>query len=241
MTNGVSDASHLADRERVAKGIRVLVREGLIPNLGHISLRPDGADWFWTLRHLHIGLGSVGPGDIIACDFKGHAIDSPWEASGERFIYTELFARRPDVRVITHFHPPVATAFSIANRPLLPVLMLGAHIGRVPQYDKPEPVESAADGQLLADALGDAKAVLMRAHGAVTVGKSVEEVCALAVMLEESARAQYMAAQLGEPSIVDVSGREAAFEALFRHFQAAFWEHHSQDAESAPYLRAQPV
>ena len=93
-----NDPSHLADRERVAKGVRLLVREGLIPNAGHISVRPEGADWFWTPRHVHVGLEKMGPGDVIACDMHGHAVESAWEASGERFIYTEVFARRPDVR-----------------------------------------------------------------------------------------------------------------------------------------------
>ncbi|MBM3571222.1 MAG: class II aldolase/adducin family protein [Alphaproteobacteria bacterium] len=237
MTQRPNDPSHLADRERVAKGIRVLVREGLVPNAGHISYRPAGADWFWTARHVHIGLDSIGPGDIIASDMQGRAIDSPWEASGERFIYTEIFARRPEVRAIAHFHPRMATVFSVVGRRLLPVLMLAAHIGEVPQYEKPEPVESAADGQALATALGKAKAVLMRSHGAVTVGQSVEEVCALAVMLEESARTQYQASLIGEPRAIETKGREAVFAGAFKHFQDVLWDHHNLAKENSPFLQ----
>lgn len=237
MVHRPNDPSHMADRERVAKGIRLLVREGLIPNAGHISFRPPGADWFWTLRHVHVGLDAVGPGDVIACDLRGRAIDSPWEGSGERFIYTELFARRPDVRAIAHFHPPMATVFGVAGRKLLPVLMLGAHIGEVPHYEKPEPVESPADGQALADALGHARAVLMRGHGAVTVGESVEEICALAVMLEETARVLYQASQLGEPRAIETRGREQVYAEAFRHFQEVLWDHHNQAPENAPFLR----
>ena len=237
MVHRPNDPSHMADRERVAKGIRLLVRERLIPNAGHISYRPEGADWFWTLRHVHVGLEKIGPGDVIACDMHGHAIDSPWEASGERFIYTELFARRPELRAIAHFHPHMATVFSVAGRPLEPILMLAAHIGSVPQYEKPEPVESRADGQALADALGDAKAVLMRGHGAVTVGASVEEVCALAVLLEESARVQFQASQLGGIKRVETKGREKVFEGAFRHFQDVLWDHHNQVPENTPFMR----
>lgn len=223
-------------RDKVAKGIRVLVREGLIRNAGHISLRPPGADWFWTLRHLHVGLEAIGPGDVIACDMAGRAIDSPWEASGERFIYTEVFAARPELRAIAHFHPPVATAFSIVGKPILPILMLGAHIGQVPLYEVPEPVESPAHGQALAAALGGAKAVLMRGHGAVTVGESVEEVCALAVMLEETARAQRLAEPLGPPRPIDTRGREKVFRDAFIHFQDVLWDHHTQRPEGVAFL-----
>jgi L-ribulose-5-phosphate 4-epimerase len=233
-----NDSDQIAIRERVAKAVRLLVREGLVPNAGHVSYRPPGAAWFWTLRHVHVGLESIGPGDVIACDMRGNAIDSPWAGSGERFIYTEIFTRRPDVRAIAHFHPRMATVFSVAGRKLLPVLMLGAHIGEVPVYEKPEPVESPIDGQGLADALGSAKAVLMRGHGAVTVGESVEEVCALSVMLEESARVQFEAAQLGEPRAIDTRGREHVFEGAFRHFQDVLWDHHNQAPENRPFLRA---
>lgn len=232
-----SDPGQLAARERVAKGIRLLVREGLIPNAGHISYRPRDADWFWTLRHVHVGLESIGPGDVIACDMRGNAIDSPWSGSGERFIYTEIFARRPDVRAIAHFHPHMATVFSVAGRKLLPVLMLGAHIGNVPLYEKPEPVESPADGQSLADALGSAKVVLMRGHGAVTVGETVEEICALAVMLEEMARIQYEASQLGDPKAIDTRGKENVFSNAFLHFQEVLWDHHNQTPENTPFLK----
>ncbi len=232
-----NDADQVALRERVAKGIRLLVREGLVPNAGHISYRPPGAPWFWTLRHVHVGLENIGPGDVIACDMRGNAIDSPWSGSGERFIYTEIFARRADVRAIAHFHPHMATVFSVAGRKLLPVLMLGAHIGEIPVYDKPEPVESPADGQALADALGQARAVLLRGHGAVTVGETVEEICALAVMLEETARVQFQAAQIGEPRAIDTRGREQVFGEAFRHFQEVLWDHHNQAPENTPFLR----
>ncbi len=232
-----NDACHLENREKIAKGIRLLVNEGLINNAGHISYRPPGANWFWTLRHVHVGLEGIGPGDVIACDMEGNAIDTPWSGSGERFIYTGIFTRRPDIRAVAHFHPRTATVFSIAGRKIQPVLMLGAHIGDIPQFEKPEPVESALDGLALAEALGDAKAVLMRSHGAVTVGESVEEVCALAVMLEESARAQFQAAQLGDVKAIDTKGREGVFQSSFRHFAEVLWDHYRQPGlATKPFL-----
>lgn len=231
----------LGIREKIACGVRVLVREGLIPNAGHISFRAPGRDWFWTPRHLHIGLESTGPGDIIACDMNGDAKDSPWEASGERFIYTGIFSRRNDIHAIAHIHPPMATVFSISKQPLRPILMLAAHIGDVPVYEVPEPVESHADGLALADALGNAKAVLMRGHGAVTVGKTVEEACAIAVLLEESARTQLLASQLGPIQTIETKARESVFENAFIHFQEVFWDHHMQQRENTPFLKRNSI
>jgi ribulose-5-phosphate 4-epimerase/fuculose-1-phosphate aldolase len=114
--------------------------------------------------------------------------------------------------------------------------MMGAHIGEVPQYDDPAPVESSEAGCVLAEGLGNAKALLLRSHGAITVGRSVEEVCALAVMLEESARVQFMATLLGNPVVIEKEGREDVFAQVFAHFQEVFWQHHSQEPENTPYL-----
>ena len=223
----------IANREIVAKGIRILVREGLIVNFGHISFRPQGADWFWTLRHLHIGLESIGAADIIACDMEGHSVGTAWEASGERFIYTEIFARRPEIRAIAHFHPPMAIAFSVVGKPIVPVLMWAAALGDVPQYDSAEQIEKPRDGQALADALGEAKALVMQGHGAVTVGQSVKEVCGLAVLLEQNARTQQLASTLGEPRLINFRGREKVFAPGFEEFCGVLWDHHQQTENSS--------
>jgi ribulose-5-phosphate 4-epimerase/fuculose-1-phosphate aldolase len=223
----------IANREVVAKGIRILVREGLIVNFGHISYRPPGADWFLTLRHLHLGLESTGAADIIACDMQGRSIGSAWEASGERFIYTEIFARRPDIRAIAHFHPPMAIAFSIVGKPIIPVVLWAAALGDVPQYDSVEQIEKPQDGQALADALGDAKALVMQGHGAITVGQSVPDVCALAVLLEQNARTQHLASSMGEPRPIKFRGREHEFAPGFQEFSSVLWDHHQQTENSS--------
>src|SRR4051812_13966230 len=126
----VSPEQDLAIREEIAKGIRILVRERLVVNFGHISVRLPGANWFWTLRHLHIGLDSIGTADVIRCDMDGRSLEPTWEASGERFIYTEVFKKRLDVKAVAHFHPPMGIAFSIAGHPIVPTLMWAASLGQ---------------------------------------------------------------------------------------------------------------
>jgi hypothetical protein len=56
-------------------------------------------------------------------------------------------------------------------------------------------------------------------------------------MLEEMARVQLEAAQLGEPRAIATQGKEAVFEAAFRHFQEVLWDHHGQAPENTPFLR----
>jgi ribulose-5-phosphate 4-epimerase/fuculose-1-phosphate aldolase len=51
----------------------------------------------------------------------------------------------------------------------------------------------------LAATLGDRPAALLKAHGAVTVGKSITEAFVLATYMEDNAHRQYMAMQIGKP------------------------------------------
>ena len=51
----------------------------------------------------------------------------------------------------------------------------------------------------LTDVLGDRPAALMKAHGAMTAGKSIVDAFVLLNYLEENAQRQYLAQQIGTP------------------------------------------
>jgi len=78
----------------------------------------------------------------------------------------------------------------------------------VPLFEPPGQVETPERAAEIARILGAAKAVILRGHGAVVVGRSIPEVCILALYLEESARLQTEAMRLGKPRYL--SPEEAA-------------------------------
>ena len=59
-------------------------------------------------------------------------------------------------------------------------------------------IVTPALGQAVATALGQHRALLLKNHGIVVVGTSVEEACVTAVLLEKAARMQLLARQYGE-------------------------------------------
>jgi len=73
----------------------------------------------------------------------------------------------------------------------------------VPLYTGTGQVESPARAGEMAKLLGDAKALMLRGHGAVVVGQSIRAVCMLGLFLEESARLQTEAAKLGTPMFIE--------------------------------------
>ena len=68
----------------------------------------------------------------------------------------------------------------------------------------------------MARLLGDAKALMLRGHGAVVVGQSIREVCMLALFLEESARLQTDAMRLGTPLFMERDEAEKIAKRTFK-------------------------
>ena len=60
-------------------------------------------------------------------------------------------------------------------------------------------VISEEHGKSLVEKLGDGNAVLLRGHGVVTAGRSLEEACSIAIALEKAARMQILASLAGTP------------------------------------------
>jgi ribulose-5-phosphate 4-epimerase/fuculose-1-phosphate aldolase len=59
------------------------------------------------------------------------------------------------------------------------------------------------EGKRLAHALGERKAVILRNHGLLTVGHSVDEAAWWFITMERSSQAQLLASAAGEPVLID--------------------------------------
>ena len=87
---------------------------------------------------------------------------------------------------------------------LQPVGVTGAPFGReVPVHPDPTLIQRPEQGVALARTLGDSVAVILRGHGAVIVGRSIEEAFTASVMLEDNALRQFRAMQIGTPQVLD--------------------------------------
>ncbi len=80
-----------------------------------------------------------------------------------------------------------------------PVYAQGTLVYPLPLLDSPNSINNPVMAGRLADTLGDRPAALMKAHGAVTVGETIQDAFVLANYLEENSYRQYMAMQIGTP------------------------------------------
>ena len=75
--------------------------------------------------------------DLIVCDLEGNKIEGSRERTSEIAMHLTIYQMRPDVNSVVHAHPPTATGFAVAGRPLnlalLPEVIIG--LGCVPLAD----------------------------------------------------------------------------------------------------------
>ncbi|MFI8090725.1 class II aldolase/adducin family protein [Streptomyces sp. NPDC086080] len=194
----------------------ILVRQGVLDAFGHVSVRTaPGADTFWLSRNL--APGSVTGADLLEHDLDGRT-DDPRRPYLERFIHAEIYRRRPDVMAVVHSHSPSVVPFSVVAAAMRPVLHMAGFLGEraTPVFEISDVAGDASDllitssslGAALAKTLGDASVALMRGHGAVAVGSSLQEAVYRAVYTEVNAHAQAAALALGQPRYL--SAGEAA-------------------------------
>ncbi len=192
-------------KERVAVGVRILAHEGIFPlALGHVSEKVPGENLICILSgavHDAGGtLDNIGAAEVVVINLDGQLVEGEMEPPGERFIHTEVYRSRPDVRAVVHAHPPMAVALSAAGQEVLPITARSASFApRVAIFPYHGQINNPAIGAKVATALGKAHALVLRGHGSVTAGESLEEACMHAVTLEETARQQWIAAAFGKP------------------------------------------
>jgi L-ribulose-5-phosphate 4-epimerase len=219
-------------KKRLAKVHRIMTAGGLWPiTKGHVSAWVPGTDRICMLGHLHAEgrtLDTTDVDDIITIDPDGNKVEGWSDPAGERFIHTAVLRARPDVNAVVHTHSTYATAFGIAGVNILPVGNRGSIFSpMVPILEYDRQIETPETGEMVREALGDGYALVLRNHGTVSVGDTVENACIVAFALEETAHLQWLATALGPPQKISTAERKSVLtgkrkEEFFSHV----WAHY---------------
>lgn len=184
----------------------VLVQQGVVDVRGHISVRdPQNPQHFWITSAIAPGLAAIK--DLQEFDLDGHQMSgSAATPYTERFIHARIYKARLEVQSIVHAHTASLTTFSVSGIAIVPVMIGGnfAHAG-VPVFVNGsfgEGVHDIPAGDALARTLGDKTAVLMRGHGAVVVGSSIQSAVGRLVGLDADAKMQMAILAMGGRPIV---------------------------------------
>ena len=213
----MTEESIAAVKSDFITALRIISHEGLSDAFAHLSARTDGGDAMLFMPRKSPAL--VNSNELFVVDFEKPVPQSS--------IHQAIYKTRADVKAVFHFHSPAVILLSVIGQTIRPMHNYSAIFYEgVPLYTGTGQVESPARAGEMAKLLGDAKAAILRGHGAVVVGHSIREVCMLAVYLEESARLQTEAMKLGTPMFIE---RDDAERIAKRTFKLAStdraWEH----------------
>lgn len=175
-----------------------LFRQGLITGQeGNISVRLSDDSLAITSSGASKGFLTVG--DVIMIDMNGNLLQGEKPPSSENLLHLSIYRRRLDVMSVVHAHPIYVTAFAVSGiplaQPILPEIVQS--IGEIPLCEFALPgTEDLA--RTVIPYLERHNAFMLKNHGAVTVGKSLEEACQRMEILERYARILYLARSLGK-------------------------------------------
>lgn len=223
--------------ETLIQGCRILADDGQGDLIwGHVSARQSARPDHIIMKPAGIGLDEMTDDAVISVDLTGARTAGERPRHVEVFIHTEIMRSRPEVQAVVHTHPPHAVAFSSLCRPLLPVGHEGAMFcDGLPVFDRTSDLIVSPDlGRAVAACLGGHNALLLRNHGLVTAGRSVEEAVMTAILLEKACKVQLLAEQAGGPKattspeearvkrdrIYNTASLQAAFEYCVRRHAA---------------------
>ncbi len=155
-------------------GRRMYNKGFVAANDGNISARISENE-IWTTP-TGVSKGYMTREMLVKVDLDGNVLAGNLKASSEIKMHLRVYQENPDIRAVTHAHPPIATSFAIAgielNRAILPEAVV--NLGTVPiaPYATPGTIEVPNS---IAPYCQDYNAVLLANHGALTWGGNLME------------------------------------------------------------------
>ncbi len=183
-------------RTLVNVGKSLYLRGMLAGTDGNISARmPDGRI---VITPSGLPKGRLSPDDLTVLGPSGVHLEGRLPASSEVAMHMFVYTSRPEINACVHTHAPYSTSFAVAGIELtedvMPEVVL--MVGKIPLTDYAPPGTKAVP-ESLAPFVATSDAFLLRNHGLLTIGRSVEEAFCRHEVVEHYARIMHLAHQLG--------------------------------------------
>ena len=166
-------------KQRLAAAFRLFGKFGFSEGVaGHITARdPERSDHFWV-NPFGVDFSLIKASDLILVNHQGDVVEGDYAVNAAAFaIHSQVHAARPDVQAAAHSHSVHGKAFSSLGRLLDPLTQDSCSFyGDHSLFDDYTGVVlDIEEGKRIGHALGENKAVILRNHGLLTVGHSVDE------------------------------------------------------------------
>ncbi|MER7661280.1 MULTISPECIES: class II aldolase/adducin family protein [unclassified Streptomyces] len=194
-------------KERLAGALRLFGRFGYEDGVsGHVTARdPEFADCFWV-NPFGVPFAHVTAGDLVLANGRGQVVAGRHHVNQAAFaVHAQVHRARPDVVAVAHTHSVHGRALSALGELVEPITqeacafyedhtLMDRYTGVVVDEE---------EGRRIAEALGPHKAAVLRNHGLLTVGDSVDAAAWWFISMERCAQVQLAARAAGKPALID--------------------------------------
>ena len=193
---------------KIAMSCRILAKLGLVKETtGHVSAR--NGDNHMLIRGRgprESGLLFTKPGDILLADLEGKSLErrTGLKPPNEAVIHGEIYKARPEVACVVHAHPPSVVLSSMAGIELRPIYCgydpssMRLSLKGIPVYPRTLTLTTTDQVHAMQKIMGASDVCILRGHGLITVGNSVEQATITAIKVDTLARMNLQAASLGK-------------------------------------------
>jgi len=186
-------------KHKLEQAHKILFMEGLAEDTtrGHLTVKTENHIVY--IKPWGMGFEEVKAQEFLGVDLDGNFVDGAGRLHSELILHLEIYRQRKDVFSISHVHPFYAILLSsVFGGKMARISQHGVHFVKgISFYEFPQLINSKQQAEHLAQTLGDRSAVLMKNHGIVTVGGTIEEAVILTIDFEKAAKEHLLSSLFG--------------------------------------------
>ena len=165
----------------------------------HLSARSNNNSFY--IYPFGLRFNDVTSAKLIEAAFDGKIL------KGEEFQYNEtgyiihgsIYQKRPDIKSRFHIHTPEIVAVSACVDGLLPLSQWALHFyNKISYHDYDSLVLDNTQGKKMLDDLGANYTMLLRNHGSITCGRTIEEAMFYSYHLQQACKTQCLALNMNQ-------------------------------------------
>jgi ribulose-5-phosphate 4-epimerase/fuculose-1-phosphate aldolase len=171
----------------------------------HITLKVPGEEGAFLINPYGLHFSEVTASNLVKIDLDGNKLDdNPYPVNLAGFVQHSVFHRNiPDAHCIAHTHTQAGMAVSAYEDGLLPINFYAcAFVGQVAYHDFEGITVRGEEGERLIANLGDKRAMFLRNHGILVMGRTVAEAFFRHWVLQRACEIQVSQLAMGKPIMV---------------------------------------
>ncbi|XP_020895547.1 alpha-adducin [Exaiptasia diaphana] len=176
---------------------------------GHVTARTSPEDEHFLLNPFGLLYSEVTASSLIKVDLKGNVIDNGSTNLGVNkagfVLHSAIHGARKDIKCIVHLHQTACTAVATTEFGLLPISIEASVLGPISYHDYQGILINEDEMQSIARDLGESsKVMVLRNHGIVACGETIEEAFDLAFMTVRACEYQVRAMAAGVDNLLKI-------------------------------------